>query len=149
MCTRGGTESRHPGEWQEQIVHWKGAKEGARYQCYWSWVKREVDRTVESPGEEEGHGERRILTSLLSSSKGDFVDPCLGDLIMVLKLPSWLKRLLSFLMKPLVRVPGLQGRSLGAPSYDSSWPLASRSAQAWLPHLLTRLLSAPFFFFFF
>ncbi|CAO2588576.1 Fatty-acid amide hydrolase 1 [Lemmus lemmus] len=33
--------------------------------------------------------------------KGDFVDPCLGDLILILKIPSWLKTLLSFLLKPL------------------------------------------------
>lgn len=39
----------------------------------------------------------------LSSSKGDFVDPCLGDLIWILKLPEWLKGLLAFLLKPLVR----------------------------------------------
>lgn len=38
----------------------------------------------------------------LSLSKGDFVDPCLGDLILVLKLPRWLKGLLAFLLKPLL-----------------------------------------------
>lgn len=49
--------------------------------------------------------------SLLSSSKGDFVDPCLGDLILILKLPRWFKRLMSFLLRPLVSTrhasPGL------------------------------------------
>lgn len=45
----------------------------------------------------------------LSPSKGDFVDPCLGDLILILKLPSWLKGLLAFLLKPLVRVQGVEG----------------------------------------
>uniref|UniRef100_A0A8D2B1P1 Fatty-acid amide hydrolase 1 n=1 Tax=Sciurus vulgaris TaxID=55149 RepID=A0A8D2B1P1_SCIVU len=40
--------------------------------------------------------------SFLQNFKGDFVDPCLGDLILVLKLPSWLKGLLAFLLKPLL-----------------------------------------------
>jgi hypothetical protein len=40
----------------------------------------------------------------LSLSKGDFVDPCLRELILILKLPRWLKGLLAFLLKPLVRV---------------------------------------------
>ncbi|XP_013377042.1 PREDICTED: fatty-acid amide hydrolase 1 [Chinchilla lanigera] len=39
--------------------------------------------------------------SFLQNFKGDFVDPCLGDLILILKLPSWLKGLLAFLLKPL------------------------------------------------
>lgn len=38
----------------------------------------------------------------LSPSKGDFVDPCLGDLISILRLPGWLKGLLAFMMKPLL-----------------------------------------------
>lgn len=38
----------------------------------------------------------------LQNFKGDFVDPCLGDLILILKLPRWLKRLLAFLLKPLL-----------------------------------------------
>ncbi|XP_006839783.1 PREDICTED: fatty-acid amide hydrolase 1 [Chrysochloris asiatica] len=37
----------------------------------------------------------------LQNFKGDFVDPCLGDLIPILKLPNWLKGLLAFLLKPL------------------------------------------------
>lgn len=45
----------------------------------------------------------------LSPSKGDFVDPCLGDLIWILKLPEWLKGLLAFLLKPLVRAQGVEG----------------------------------------
>lgn len=45
----------------------------------------------------------------LSPSKGDFVDPCLGDLISVLKIPSCLKGLLAFLLKPLVRAQGVEG----------------------------------------
>ncbi|XP_029804891.1 fatty-acid amide hydrolase 1 isoform X2 [Suricata suricatta] len=40
--------------------------------------------------------------SLLQNFKGDFVDPCLGDLISVLKIPRCLKGLLAFLLKPLV-----------------------------------------------
>lgn len=39
--------------------------------------------------------------SFLQNFKGDFVDPCLGDMIWILKMPEWLKGLLSFLMKPL------------------------------------------------
>ncbi|XP_032755437.1 fatty-acid amide hydrolase 1 [Rattus rattus] len=39
--------------------------------------------------------------SFLQNFKGDFVDPCLGDLILILRLPSWFKRLLSLLLKPL------------------------------------------------
>lgn len=39
--------------------------------------------------------------SFLQNFKGDFVDPCLGDLVLVLKLPRWFKKLLSFLLKPL------------------------------------------------
>uniref|UniRef100_G3SMK6 Fatty-acid amide hydrolase 1 n=1 Tax=Loxodonta africana TaxID=9785 RepID=G3SMK6_LOXAF len=38
----------------------------------------------------------------LQNFKGDFVDPCLGDLISILKLPRWLKGLLAFLLKPLL-----------------------------------------------
>lgn len=45
----------------------------------------------------------------LSPSKGDFVDHCLGDLILILKLPEWLKGLLAFLLKPLVRAQGMEG----------------------------------------
>ncbi|XP_060481670.1 fatty-acid amide hydrolase 1 [Panthera onca] len=39
--------------------------------------------------------------SFLQNFKGDFVDPCLGDLISVLKIPRCLKGLLAFLLKPL------------------------------------------------
>lgn len=39
--------------------------------------------------------------SFLQNFKGDFVDPCLRDLILILKLPNWLKKLLAFLLKPL------------------------------------------------
>lgn len=45
----------------------------------------------------------------LSPSKGDLVDPCLGNLILTLKLPRWLKGLLAFLLKPLVRTRGVEG----------------------------------------
>ncbi|XP_006899039.1 PREDICTED: fatty-acid amide hydrolase 1-like [Elephantulus edwardii] len=38
----------------------------------------------------------------LQNFKGDFVDPCLGDLVLILKLPVWLKGLLAFLLKPLL-----------------------------------------------
>ncbi|XP_075411839.1 fatty-acid amide hydrolase 1 isoform X1 [Tenrec ecaudatus] len=38
----------------------------------------------------------------LQSFKADFVDPCLGDLTLILRLPNWLKGLLVFLLKPLL-----------------------------------------------
>ncbi|CAO2588575.1 Fatty-acid amide hydrolase 1 [Lemmus lemmus] len=76
-------------------------------------VGRATESTgLQSSGREEGKGEWSTSPRPLSSSKGDFVDPCLGDLILILKIPSWLKTLLSFLLKPLVRVPGIQGHSL-------------------------------------
>ncbi|XP_032491782.1 fatty-acid amide hydrolase 1 isoform X1 [Phocoena sinus] len=40
--------------------------------------------------------------SFLQNFKGDFVDPCLGDLISTLRLPSWLKGLLAFMLRPLL-----------------------------------------------
>ncbi|XP_011987069.1 fatty-acid amide hydrolase 1 isoform X1 [Ovis aries] len=40
--------------------------------------------------------------TFLQNFKGDFVDPCLGDLISILRLPGWLKGLLAFMMKPLL-----------------------------------------------
>ncbi|XP_035921769.2 fatty-acid amide hydrolase 1 [Halichoerus grypus] len=40
--------------------------------------------------------------SFLQNFKGDFVDPCLGDLISILKMPRWLKGLLAFVLKPLL-----------------------------------------------
>uniref|UniRef100_A0A8C5K1Q0 Fatty-acid amide hydrolase 1 n=1 Tax=Jaculus jaculus TaxID=51337 RepID=A0A8C5K1Q0_JACJA len=39
--------------------------------------------------------------SFLQNFKDDFTDPCLGELILVLKLPGWFKGLLAFLLKPL------------------------------------------------
>lgn len=40
--------------------------------------------------------------SFLQNFKGDFVDPCLGDLISTLRMPSWLKGLLAFMLRPLL-----------------------------------------------
>ncbi|XP_029084921.1 fatty-acid amide hydrolase 1 isoform X1 [Monodon monoceros] len=40
--------------------------------------------------------------SFLQNFKGDFVDPCLGNLISALRLPSWLKGLLAFMLRPLL-----------------------------------------------
>ncbi|KAM5266407.1 fatty-acid amide hydrolase 1 isoform 1-T5 [Hipposideros larvatus] len=56
-------------------------------------------------------------TTFLQSFKGDFVDPCLGDLILILKLPRWLKGLLAFLLKPLLPrlaafLSGMKSRSV-------------------------------------
>lgn len=55
---------------------------------------------------------------LLQNFKGDFVDPCLSFLVLILKLPNWLKGLLSFLLKPVLpRVAtfcsSIQSRSAG------------------------------------
>lgn len=83
---------------------------------------------LQSSGREEERGSGAPHLDFLSSSKGDFVDPCLGDLILILKIPQWLKTLLSFLLKPLVRAPGIQGRSLWALSYDCLWSLALPSS---------------------
>ena len=69
----------------------------------------------------------------LSPSKGDFVDPCLGDLISILRLPGWLKGLLAFMMKPLVRAQGMEG---WAPLGSFPLPLASFSSQP-LPYLFS------------
>lgn len=56
----------------------------------------------------------------LSPSKGDFVDPCLGDLISILKMPRWLKGLLAFLLKPVVRAQGVESwAGLGGSLWDS------------------------------
>ncbi|KAB1268645.1 Fatty-acid amide hydrolase 1 [Camelus dromedarius] len=49
-------------------------------------------------------------SSFLQNFKGDFVDPCLGDLISILRLPGWLKGLLAFMLKPLVRAQGVEGQ---------------------------------------
>ncbi|XP_061040251.1 fatty-acid amide hydrolase 1 isoform X2 [Eubalaena glacialis] len=40
--------------------------------------------------------------SFLQNFKGDFVDPCLGDLISILRLPRWLKGVLAFMLRPLL-----------------------------------------------
>ena len=76
----------------------------------------------------------------LSPSKGDFVDPCLGYLISALRLPEWLKGLLAFMMKPLVRTQGVEG---WAPLGSFPLPLASSSSQP--PPYLT--LSPPLMLF--
>ncbi|XP_054428146.1 fatty-acid amide hydrolase 1 [Pteronotus mesoamericanus] len=57
-------------------------------------------------------------SSFLQNFKGDFVDPCLRDLILVLKLPRWLKGLVAFLLNPLFPrlaafLRGMKSRSTG------------------------------------
>ncbi|KAF6108663.1 fatty acid amide hydrolase [Phyllostomus discolor] len=57
-------------------------------------------------------------SSFLQNFKGDLVDPCLGNLILTLKLPRWLKGLLAFLLKPLLPrlaafLGGMKSRSTG------------------------------------
>lgn len=64
---------------------------------------------------------------ILSLSKGDFMDPCLGDLIWILKLPRWLKGLLAFLLKPLVRAHGLEGVGWVGGSLWVSYPFSLAS----------------------
>ena len=51
----------------------------------------------------------------LSPSEGDYVDSCLGDLISILRLPKWLKGLLAFMLRPLVRMQGVAGLGWAAP----------------------------------
>lgn len=80
----------------------------------------------------------------LSPSKGDFVDPCLGDMIWILKMPEWLKGLLSFLIKPLVRTQGDKGRGRGEGASGALPLLLSPSWWAWplLPSPPPRFLSS-------
>lgn len=80
----------------------------------------------------------------LSPSKGDFVDPCLGDLIPILKIPRWLKGLLAFLLKPLVRAQEQRaGGALGGSLWGSS-PLALAASMASSSlHPPPRLFSSP------
>lgn len=77
---------------------------------------------------------------LLSPSKGDFVDPCLGYLVLILKFPNWLKRLLSFLLKPVVRTQWWQGLEGRRETLEFS-PSGEASLQPLQP--LPRLLSSP------
>lgn len=75
----------------------------------------------------------------LSPSKGDFVDPCLGDLIWILKLPEWLKGLLAFVLKPLVRAQGVEGVGWVRGSFWGSSPspqplLAGMASYSKPPH---------------
>lgn len=69
------------------------------------------ERDCCGPGEQAGKDAGMGVPgpSLLFPSKGDFVDSCLGDLVSILKLPQWLKGLLAFLVKPLVRAQGVEG----------------------------------------
>ncbi|KAM5249012.1 fatty-acid amide hydrolase 1 [Ctenodactylus gundi] len=61
--------------------------------------------------------------SFIQNFKGDFVDPCLGDLILILKLPTWLKGLLAFLLMPLLpRMAAFLG-SMRSRSAGKLWEL--------------------------
>ncbi|XP_043819122.1 fatty-acid amide hydrolase 1-like [Dromiciops gliroides] len=40
--------------------------------------------------------------AFLEKFKGDSVDPCLGELIIILRLPNWMKGLLSIILRPLL-----------------------------------------------
>uniref|UniRef100_A0A5F8GEX5 Fatty-acid amide hydrolase 1 n=1 Tax=Monodelphis domestica TaxID=13616 RepID=A0A5F8GEX5_MONDO len=56
--------------------------------------------------------------ALLENFKGDSVDPCLGDLTIILKMPNWFKRLIAFFLRPLfprlaVFLHSLKSRSAG------------------------------------
>lgn len=62
-------------------------------------------------------------TTFLQNFKGDSVDPCLGDLIWILKLPRWLKGVLAFLLKPLLpRLAAFLG-SMKSRSAKKLWKL--------------------------
>lgn len=61
--------------------------------------------------------------TFLQNFKGDFVDPCLGDLILVLKLPVWFKKLLSVLLKPLLPRLAAFLKSICPRSAEKLWQL--------------------------
>ncbi|XP_004679018.1 PREDICTED: fatty-acid amide hydrolase 1 [Condylura cristata] len=61
--------------------------------------------------------------SFLQNFKGDFVDPCLGDLIPILKLPTWIKELLAFLLKPLLPRLSAFLRNMKSRSAGKLWEL--------------------------
>ncbi|KAM8789460.1 fatty-acid amide hydrolase 1-like [Rhynchonycteris naso] len=65
-------------------------------------------------------------SSFLQNFKGDFVDPCLGDLILILKLPRWLKGLLVFLLKPLQPRLAACLSSMRSRSTQKLWELQHR-----------------------
>ncbi|XP_052033008.1 fatty-acid amide hydrolase 1 [Apodemus sylvaticus] len=61
--------------------------------------------------------------TFLQNFKGDFVDPCLGDLILILKLPRWFKRLMSFLLRPLFPRLAIFLNSMCPRSAEKLWEL--------------------------
>ncbi|XP_060061938.1 fatty-acid amide hydrolase 1 isoform X2 [Erinaceus europaeus] len=61
--------------------------------------------------------------SFLQNFKGDFVDPCLGELILILKLPNWLKGLLSFLLRPVLPRMAAFLRNMKSRSAGKLWEL--------------------------
>ncbi|XP_004285814.1 fatty-acid amide hydrolase 1 [Orcinus orca] len=61
--------------------------------------------------------------SFLQNFKGDFVDPCLGDLISTLRMPSWLKGLLAFMLRPLLPRLSAFLNSINSRSAGKLWEL--------------------------
>lgn len=111
-------EPRHPKGLAEtsHMIEKRQMKGLETSNAYWSLARREVTGSLSREwGAAVGGGKPGGMSGVavpgpdpLSLSKGDFVDPCLGDLILILKLPSWLKGLLAFLLRPLVRAQGVE-----------------------------------------
>ncbi|KAM5322509.1 LOW QUALITY PROTEIN: fatty-acid amide hydrolase 1-like [Glossophaga mutica] len=62
-------------------------------------------------------------SSFLQNFKGNLMDPCLGNLMLVLKLPGWLKGLLAFLLKPLLPTLAAILNNLKSRSTGKLWEL--------------------------
>ncbi|XP_044532722.1 fatty-acid amide hydrolase 1-like [Gracilinanus agilis] len=61
--------------------------------------------------------------ALLENFKGDTVDPCLGDLTTILKMPNWFKRLISLLIRPLFPRLAVFLQSLKSKSAGELWDI--------------------------
>ncbi|KAM9000717.1 fatty-acid amide hydrolase 1-like isoform 3-T3 [Sarcophilus harrisii] len=57
----------------------------------------------------------------LENFKGDVTDPCLGDLTLILRMPNWLKDLLSMILRPLVPRLSTFLRNLKSRSAGELW----------------------------
>ncbi|XP_066232247.1 fatty-acid amide hydrolase 1 [Saccopteryx leptura] len=65
-------------------------------------------------------------SSFLQNFKGDVVDPCLKNLVLILKVPRWLKGLLAFLLKPLQPRLAACLSSMKSRSTQKLWELQHR-----------------------
>ncbi|XP_074122141.1 fatty-acid amide hydrolase 1-like [Sminthopsis crassicaudata] len=60
-------------------------------------------------------------TAYLKNFKGDVTDPCLGNLTIILRMPNWLKGLLSMILQPLVPRLSTFLRNLKSRSAGELW----------------------------